>query len=167
MKKVILIALPVVILGVGVGLVMTGVVKIPGMGAKPKAKAAQLYTEGKDPKVVDANAKKTTPAVSTVAATTKTNPLKTPVPPKVEANLIDNKPEVGQKKLAKLWNEVEAASLLDMTKDWKEAELAPVLLKMNGAKVAEFLALLDSKKASSLSREIQKQASLIPRPTGT
>ncbi|MBC8064558.1 MAG: hypothetical protein H7Y17_06995 [Chlorobia bacterium] len=157
MKKALLFGLPILLLAIGAGLVMTGVVKIPGMGAKAKAKSTQLYEEGKDPKVAE---KKASPAAQL--------PKKIVPPPKVDAEvLVDNKPELGQKKLAKLWNEIETPALKDLTKDWKDAELAPVLMRMDSAKVAELLSTLEPKKASSLSRELQRQASVVARVTAS
>lgn len=159
MKKFLLILIPVIILGVGVGLAMTGIINVPGLSpkAKSKAKSAQLYTEGKDPKVAASAPKKMEPI-----APKKT----TPPPAKVEVAALETKPEVGQKKLAKLWNELESTALQALTKDWKEPELASVLLKMDPTKVAELLTKVDAKRASNLSREMQKQASLVPRETG-
>jgi hypothetical protein len=159
MKKGFLIALPVLVLAIGAGLVMGGIIKIPGLGpkAKPKAKAAQLYTEAKDPKLVEKKATSPPPVL----------PKKTTPPPTADtAVLVENKPEVGQKKLAKLWNEIEVPALKDLIKDWKDPELAAVLMRMDSAKVAELLGVMDAKRASAISRELQKQASVVPRETG-
>ncbi len=155
MKKLIMIGLPVLILAVGAGLVLTGVVNIPGLSPKKAtAKANSAYTEAKDPKI---DPKKDPPA-KVAEAKPK------PPAPKVDATvMIENKPEVGQKKLAKLWNEVEVSALKDMIKDWKETELAAVLIRMDAAKVAELLSALEPKRASALSRELAKQASLVPK----
>ncbi len=163
MKKLFII-LPIVILGVGVGLVLTGIVKIPGINTKKAAaKANQLYTEGKDaPKV----ANKTEPPKKE-AEPPKDEPKKEATPPKVDAQVVmETKPEVGEKKLAKLWNELEAPVLKDIVKDWKDAELASILVRMDSAKVAELLGTLEPKRASQVSRELQKQASVVQKPTG-
>lgn len=157
MKKVIIILIPIILLGAGAGLALTGVINIPGISPKAKAKAAQLYGEAKDPVVAE---KKTeTPPV--------VPPKKeTPKPPKAEASLlVENKPEVGQKKLAKLWNEIEAPALISMVKDWKDNEVAGIFMKMDPAKVAEILGSLEPKRASAISRELQKQASIVPKQT--
>jgi len=171
MKKGLFILLPIIVLGVGVALVFTGIIKIPGLNLGPqKKKAALLYTGDKDTLGKDKGktvAKKDSPPAKTPAAdTTQTPPAKTP-PPKGNPTLtIENKPEVGAKKLAKLWNEIDASALKDITKDWKEKDLAGVLMKMDNGKVAEFLGILDAKRASNLSRELQKQASLVAQTTG-
>jgi hypothetical protein len=163
MKKILILIIPVVLLATGVALALMGIIKIPGLTPKGKDKAASLYAESKDPKVADLKA----PAGSTQTPPTKTNPPKKPPAQKPPVVSATTQPEAGQKKLAKLWNELEAKSLREVTKDWKDQDLAPVLLKMDSGKVAEYLALIDPKKASSLSKELQKQASLIPAQTGT
>jgi len=176
MKKLLFILLPVILLAVGAALVMMGVVKIPGLNLGPQKKAAQLYAGDKDPKT---GAPKTDPAktdAKTDAGTPKTDPTKAD-PTKVATNkppaqkptdpAFDTKPDQGAKKLAKLWNEMEPTALKDITKDWKEKDLAAVLNKMDNGKVAEFLGILDAKRASNLSRELQKQASLVPHETGS
>lgn len=159
MKKILFIALPIIILGAGVGLALTGVINIPGLSKKkPVAKANQLYTEDKDPAKV---AKKDPPPVE------KEAPKKETPPPKVEAEvLVEKKPELGEKKLAKLWNEIEAPVLKEIVKDWKDSELASILVRMDSAKVAELLGTLEPKRASLVSRELQKQASLVQTPVG-
>jgi flagellar motility protein MotE (MotC chaperone) len=155
MKKVIIILLPILLLGAGAGLALTGVINIPGISPKAKAKATQLYTEATDTKVAEKKLEK--PAV---IVPKKENPK----PPKVDASvLVENKPEVGQKKLAKLWNEIEAPALISLVKDWKDNEVAGIFMKMDSAKVAEVLGSLDPKRASAISRELQKQASIVPK----
>lgn len=155
MKKVVLILVPVVLLATVAALGLLGIIKIPGLSpTKAKAKASQLYSES-DTKLASKSEKPAeSPPVSATpkpAAPVKTGPL--------------NKPEIGQKKLAKLWNEIEPAALVAVTKDWKESELAPILLKMDSAKVAQFLTMVDPKRASTLSRQMQQVASTVPRET--
>jgi len=157
MKKVILIIIPIALIGVGFGLAKAGIINLPGVSPKAKSKSAGLYKEAEDPKVAEKK-----PGSSTSTLTKKSLP-----PPTVKAELVtETKPEVGVKKLAKLWNEMEAPALVSLVKDWKDSELAAVLIKMDGAKVAELLSALEPKRASSLSRELQKQASVIPANSG-
>lgn len=85
-----MILIPVIILGVGVGLAITRIMNVPGLSpkAKAKVKSAQLYTEGEDPKVGASVPKKTEPIV----------PKKTTPPPaKVEVAALETKPEVGKR----------------------------------------------------------------------
>lgn len=155
MKKVIIILFPILLLGAGAGLALTGIINIPGISPKAKAKATQLYTEAKDTKVAEKK-----PEKLPVVAPKKENPK----PPKVDASvLVENKPEVGQKKLAKLWNEIEAPALISMVKDWKDDEVAGIFMKMDSAKVAEVLSALEPKRASAISRQLQKLASIVPK----
>lgn len=172
MKKMFMV-LPVLILAIGAGLVMTGVINVPGISpSKGKKKAAANYASDKDGKAATgtkggkvADAKKPVNKKSTTPPPTSTN--KTTTPPKVDATVAVKNPEMGVKKLAKLWNEMEPAALKDITKDWKDKDLAAILVKMDTAKVAEFLGILDSKRASSLSHELQNQASIVPAATGS
>ena len=170
MKKLLFVLLPIIVLGVGVALVFMGVIHIPGVNLGPQKKAASLYANDKDPKAAKNNPatkpKTDPPKTDPTKVAKNTPPAKTP-PPKVTAAVFDTKPEAGEKKLAKLWNEMEPSALKDITKDWKEKDLAAVLNKMDNAKVAEFLGILDAKRASNLSRELQKQASLVPHETGS
>ncbi|MER3495832.1 MAG: hypothetical protein C4320_02865 [Armatimonadota bacterium] len=105
---------------------------------------------------------KAAPAKLLVAQVTKITPppiKTTPIKPKLKP-VPRSDPEAGAGKLAKLWNEVETPRLLAMTAPWKVAELAPVTLKMDPAKVAEMLGQLPSKRASDLSREMRRLAAL-------
>ncbi len=151
MKKVIIILLPILILGTVAGLAFTGIVNIPGITPKAKKKATQLYSETNDPKVAEKK-KSTEP---------KAIPSK-PTPPTLTAKVVtETKPEVGEKKLAKLWNEIEAPALIAMVKDWKDEEVAKIFIKMDASKVAEVLGSLEPKRASAISRALQKQASVV------
>ena len=143
MKKVLLILIPVILAGVGVGLFLMTSAKSPSK--KQEAKASVLYKEQKDEAPI-------------VAAKPKV-PV---IPPSSMVAVPQDSPEKGERKLAKLWNELEAPALVAITKDWKDTELAAILNRMDAAKVAEFLSIADPKKASSISRELQKIASKVP-----
>lgn len=170
MKKLLFVLLPIIILGIGAGLVFSGVIKIPGLNLGPqKKKAASLYTSDKDNPAVKGKTppKKNEPKKTEAPKdTAKKEPEKPKTPDKGAAVVLENKPELGNKKLAKLWNELDPTALKDITKDWKEKDLAGVLMKMDNGKVAEFLGILEAKRASNLSRELQKQASLVASETG-
>lgn len=169
MKKAIIFLLPLVLLGVGGFLVFTGKVKIPGVNLGPKQKANDLYAADKANSLYTADKDGKSTAVAKNEPPKKETPKKDDkkTPPKVVVDAFENKPEVGQKKLAKLWNEMEPTTLSGITKDWNEKDLAGILVRMDTAKVAEFLSSLDPKRASKLSRELQKQASIVPRETGS
>jgi hypothetical protein len=148
MKLVAILAVVVVILGGGFfGLAKSGMVQVPGLSPakKPQPEA---------PKEEPEKAKQAVPLKEKKAK---------PQPPQVqissEVKRVD--PEEGNARLAKLWNEVETKNLLEIVKDWKDLELAAVLSRMSADKVAELLAEMEPKRASRLSREIQKKASLL------
>lgn len=142
--KALLILAPIVLLiliGGGVGGFLF--VKKLGPFAKKSVPAAP-----EKPKIAK---KRVTPPPSAATTLVKTLPSTTKLDP-----------EEGAAKLAKLWNEVDSKKLLAIAKDWKDPELARVTAKMDPAKVAEILSALPPKRASSLSREMQRLASIVP-----
>ena len=79
-----------------------------------------------------------------------------PVAKKVESPKTD--PSQGQKKLARLWNEMEIDKLVGIVANWKDDELAPVLNRMDAEKASQLLAALKPERASKLSKAIQAEA---------
>jgi hypothetical protein len=160
MKPVVLIIVIALIGGLVVGAGMTGMVNIPGLTpAKKKAGAAAVYASDKD----KAEASEKAPAKG--APPQKVKP-KVP-PPKVAAKetapSLD--PSLGYKKVAKLWNAMEADKIkVQIAKGWKDAELACIFNKMDTGKVAEVLALLEPAKATKLTKAIQAEASKLAAP---
>lgn len=154
MKKVILIVVPLLLIGGGAGTFFaakSGAIKIPGITppAKKAANAAALY--GPDKKD-DALAKKET---ETEAERPERRPEPEPARPKDD-------PVAGLKTLATLWGEMAIDPLVATTSDWSPESLAPVLLMMEPEKVSKLLAQIatkDPKRASEISREVQKAAS--------
>jgi hypothetical protein len=147
-KKLLLILLPFLILvslGVVFGLNYVGILKIPFL---PHMKKVVKKT-GKQP-VAKAPVKPAPPKPTPVVTEApKPKPKVVVPPPDVEA---------GAKKLAGLWNSMEAPQLLAIVANWKESELAHVLVKMDSDKVSELLGAMDPAKASSLSHAIQVEA---------
>lgn len=150
MKKILLIVLPILVLGGGfVGLAIAGVIKVPGLTPK-KAKAAPLYGEAKDK--VEEKPK----------AAPKPKPTEAPAKPAEKpADKMD--PEQGAKKLAGLWNSVPTDKLLEITKQFKDPELARVMVAMDPEKVSELLAAMDAKRSAKLSQELQRVASIVKK----
>ncbi|MGV3617569.1 MAG: hypothetical protein ACO1SV_19765 [Fimbriimonas sp.] len=151
-KKLLLIGIPLLALGcAAAGLIMTGIVKVPFL-AKKKEKLVPAKPDGK------------------AAATPKPKPKATPprpTPPTVAVRQTPaptSDPAKGVKKVAKLWNEIEIPKLQALTADWNELELARILAQMDTGKVAELLAALPPKRASDLTRAIQREASRLPIP---
>jgi hypothetical protein len=143
MKKALFIVIPLAIGGVVVGLAFLGMINIPGI--TPQKKVAKKQEAQAPP------ASKETipgPAPTTGAPVAK----KQPEP--------ETDPEKGHKKLANLWMEVPTEDLAKIVAAWKDEDLAPVLSKMDPGKVAEVLVKLGDKRASRISREIQRLASL-------
>ena len=148
MKKVLFIALPVLVLGGGfVGLAVSGVVKVPGLTPrKPKVQA--MYGEG---------AKAPQKPVAEVPPPQKPPTKKVPA---VAVTTVKSDPAAGNKKLAQLWNGMPTPKLVALAKAFKDQELAVVLIKMDPEKVAEFLSVLDPARSAKLSKELQKAAAI-------
>ena len=148
MKKVLFIALPVLVLGGGfVGLAVSGVIKVPGLTPrKPKVQA--MYGE-----TPAAPAKKETDAPVAQKPPAKKEPIVTVATAKSD-------PEAGNKKLAQLWNGMPTPKLVALAKSFKDNELAVVLIKMDPEKVAEFLTALEPGRSAKLSKELQKAAAV-------
>lgn len=136
MKKVILIVLPLLIIGGAVvGLGMAGVIQIPGLTPKKAKKKAtpEPVVEVKKPELV---AKK----------------------PKTEAKPKSGDPSKGYDAVATLWNEMDVQKLLPLAEKWKDAELAPILARMENDKVVELLTQMKPERAVALTRALQKLA---------
>lgn len=146
MKKALLVIVPLLLLCVTSALVLTGVIKLPFLKLgkkKPAAVANQTPAKATPPKK---------PA-------TTFKPSSKPVVALKPKPSVD--PAQGAKKLAKLWNEMDSTKLSLLIKDWKDPEAAKVLVLMDADRVAELLSKLPPAKASSLSKSIQKIASVV------
>jgi hypothetical protein len=134
LNKVIMIVVSLLVMGGAVvGLGMAGVVQIPGLSPKKKAPAP----------VVEAVAEKKPVA--------KKEPKSEP-PPKT------GDPEKGHLAVAELWNEMDLKALLPLTEKWREAEIAPILAKMDTEKVVELLSQMKPERAVVLTRALQRIA---------
>lgn len=123
MKKGVLIAVPILILAVLGGLVAGGVIKLPFMAKKP----AKMYGEAKDAKLAKSKEK---PKPIVVKPAPKPAPA-TPAP--------RFEPVRGDRRLAKVWNQMEPADVLRLTDGWNERDLVGVMLAMNDPQVAALL----------------------------
>jgi len=165
MKPVVLIIVVALIGGLVVGAGMTGIVNIPGLTpTKKKTNANALYASDKDKDKTDpkADAKKD----AKPEKVKPTTPPPAPVEEEPEAKITED-PSLGYKKVAKLWGAMDAAKIKEqISKGWKDADLACIFNKMDTGKVAEVLALLEPAKALKLTKAIQAEASkLAPAPT--
>jgi hypothetical protein len=149
LKLILFIVLPVILIGGGiVGCAFMGIINIPGLTPKKKAhslaKSAQMYGEQPTPEVPKEDPKKDVKKVD---------------PPKKEEPKPDL--ELGAKRLAKLWNEMDVKTLTNIAKTWKDEDLARILSKMDNAKAVELLSALDAARASKISEIIQLQAAVV------
>jgi hypothetical protein len=161
MKKIFAIILPILILGGAfVGLAFMGVLKIPGLTPKKLMK-------GKGKGVVAAKAAPAQAPPVPIAAKqvpiipAKDLPQQKQPTPKVAAAPIKTDPDQGAEQLAVVWNKMDAAKFTDMLKDWKDSDVARVFLKMKPDIVAGILAAMDPKRASKVSKLMEKQSSIV------
>lgn len=160
MNKAIVILVPVLLIGGVGGAAFMGVIKIPGI--TPKAKlAANLYGEGTDLYAPDADTE-----VKIDATVEPSEPAAPPVAkkpeevPEVPEPVLD--PELGAKKLAKVWNALSTEDLMAVSATFKDDELALVLSKMEVEKVAALVGEMDPKRGASVSRQLARIASVVP-----
>lgn len=91
------------------------------------------------------------------------NPIPTtssPPKPVVASPTAD--PRKGAATVAALWNGIEVGKLVKITANYKDDELAKILILMDTDQVAELLSKLGADRAAKLSRELQKQGAIIP-----
>ncbi len=160
MKKAIVILVPVLLIGGVGGAAFMGVIKIPGI--TPKAKlAANLYGEGTDLYAPDADTE-----VKIDATVEPIEPAAPPVAKKPEAEPEEPEPvldpELGAKKLAKVWNALSTEDLMAVSATFKDDELALVLSKMEVEKVAALVGEMEPKRGASVSRQLARIASVVP-----
>lgn len=131
-----------------------GIIPIPGLSPKKNKGALALYGQGMyNQGMLGTKAEK--PVAKRETPKPKDSQAK-PVVKKTEAPKTD--PSQGQKKLAKLWNEMEIDKLVAIVANWKDEELAPVLNRMDPEKASQLLASLKPDRASKLSKAIQTEA---------
>ncbi|HXH62213.1 MAG TPA: hypothetical protein VNI20_12755 [Fimbriimonadaceae bacterium] len=150
--KALLIAVPILLIGGVLGAGFMGVVDIPGVTPKKaEAKAQAQYQEAADP-VADATTTETD--TSTQDDTTGFKP---PVVSDVETN-----PVKGTTAIAKIWAELPAQKVVEISGDYKDEDLAAILLQMPKQNTAQVLSTLPADRAARLSKEMQRQASIVP-----
>ncbi|HVL39762.1 MAG TPA: hypothetical protein VM328_10275 [Fimbriimonadaceae bacterium] len=173
MKGVVIVAGAALLVGGGLfGAAKAGMIDIPGVspkkaapkkGSAKEAKATDSAGDAKLPgesKPLESTAPEPKPSAAPAAQAAIARALPPPAKkPKVESSAVKLDPELGEKKLAKLWNSIPPDALLKIAQSWKPSELAGVLAKMDQAKVATLLSQMDPKRASEVSREIKRVAS--------
>jgi hypothetical protein len=161
-NKLMMAIIPVLIIAIIAGLGITGTINIPGLTPKKAQKNAIAAYTDKDEKLG-----KNKPATATLTKKPE-EPKKDP--PKTGP--VRKDPELGADALATVWNEVKIPELVKITSNWKDEDLAKVLVHMETEKVAKLLgqiangdpeAKIDPKpeRASKLSKILQDQGSLV------
>lgn len=142
MKMTAIAPIMLLVLGGGIfGAGKMGIVKIPGVSPPKKVQPGEATKEAK-PET------KPKPAV-------KPKPAK--APPVVEA--APREPAVPEeKKVAQIWNEIPTDKLQLVAAEYKDTELAKVLVHMDGEKAAEVLGALEPKRAAQVSRLVGRES---------
>lgn len=158
MKKVILILTPLLLIGTAAALAFLGIINVPGITPHKKQKPVAKSADRPAPAPVVAKkepeqSKAVTPTPAPVVVAAK------PKPEQVQDR------DQGARTLAKLWNEVDSKKLVDLVKDWKDVEVARVFAQMDPDKVAEVLGQMEAKRASKISTEVEKEASIVKNET--
>jgi Mg/Co/Ni transporter MgtE len=156
---IILIVAMLAIAGSVVGLAFAGIIQIPGITPQTPVKVVDasknqtgglLWTLTKPWNDLAKRAADADKAAKALAA-------KNAPPPETDAPKVD--PDLGDEKLAALWNDLDVNQLISITKKWQPAPLAKVLAKMDSDAVTKYLNSLDAARADVLSRAIQTLAS--------
>ena len=174
---IVIVAGVLVLAGGGVvGAAVMGLINIPGLTSKKQS--ASLYGEGNElygegGELLATNDSESTSPDTTTALDGKdetdavqddpTDEPETEIVAQSEPEPIVD-PEVGAKKLAKVWNEMKPAELVNITVEYQDTELARVLKNMDSSQVAKLLAIMDPKVAARVSKEMEAQGSVLPPP---
>lgn len=152
------VLIPLLLVGGGAGLVMSGIVKIPGVVVKPPG--GGQYGEGP----ADAKVGSDTVAAKKEEPEPKPKPKPRSATPKPQVRVTTPKldPEEGARKLAKVWNNIPPEQLVRIAGGYKDEELARVLSVMDAEIVAEVLAIFEPARAVRVSRELERLGSVIP-----
>jgi hypothetical protein len=156
----ILFAFVVVCLGTGGGLAYFGIVMIPGITPVPTFKVLDGSKNQSGGLVwnlvtpVDSLAKRADADEKAAQGSIKKTP---------EAPVSTAQPDLGDTKLASLWNDLDVTQLVSITKKWQTLPLARVLAKMESDQVTKYLDTLDPARADEICRAIQ---SLAAHPSG-
>lgn len=160
MKKSLLIAFILVpLLGAGGGYFAAtkGMINIPGV--TPKKVVKKDDKAAKDQAAKDEAAKKAPPKKPRVKIEEK---------PKDQLKKVEEPKEdraKGIAAVADVWSNLKADQLAPIAAGYGDKDLVPILLQLDSKKTAQLLALMKPDRAQKLSREIQRQASVVESPT--
>lgn len=143
-----------ILLGVGLfGAIKAGVIKSPLVSNTPPA---QAETEKPETEPITTEEETTIPTEPEFEPETEEEEPAEPAPKFVED------PEIGAAEIALIWAGIEPSTIAEMSSAYKDAELARIVSKMNAKKAGAVLSALKPERAAKVSREIEKQASLVP-----
>lgn len=153
-------------LGAGGFLVATGRIKLPTAGGPAKtAKAEPAKKEQAGGKTQTA-AKAPAPAAPSRPRTQARRPAN-PAPVRPPRAAAQTDPALGAKKIAKVWERIEAERLAEMVKDYRDPDLAQIVVRMDPRKAADLLSTLEPARAARVSQEMQRLASIVPPTEAT
>jgi len=157
-KGLIFIIIGVLVLGGGgfFGAAFMGILKIPGITPKSKLakKAPAVTPEAKAAaEKAAAEKKKAEEAAKLAAAAPPPEEEEVAPPPEPEPDL-----KKGAEAIAEIWNGLPEAKIVEISKSWAIEDVARVLPLLDSKKAAGVLGLMDVKRASDVSEEIQRQA---------
>ena len=160
--KPLLIITPILLIGGILGAGFMGIVPIPGISPKKAvAKSSEMYGEGKEETTTLTQDEPVEDQEYVEPPPTAPEPTVTQVQTTTQTITPARDPEKGARALAKYWDEIEINKLIPITETYKDPELAQVLYFMQKAKVAELLSRVRADRAASLSRELQRLASIV------
>jgi hypothetical protein len=151
--------IPVLLLGGATAGHFLGWFTIPFL-PKPPAKAAAAQAEDKK----EEEAKPPEEAPKPAAEAPRPAPAAARPPQPARQNTIDR--EKGAEAIAEVWGGLKGAQLAEISANYAPGDLARIISKMDARKAAELLAALDPERAGAVSREIERQASIVP-PEGS
>lgn len=147
--KALMIVVPILVVGGVLGAGFMGVLNIPGLTPKKaQAKAQAQYGEPTDP--ATAVSEETEQAEEPTAGST------------VVASDVETDAQQGTTAIAKIWAELPPKKVIEISGEYKDDELATILLAMPRENVATILGQLPADKAAKLSKEMQRIASIVP-----
>jgi len=142
MKMAAIAPVMLLVLGGGVfGAAKAGIVNVPGVSPPKKPPASAEKPKASKP-----------PSTKPVERA-KQSPPTSPTRAKEEAPMV---PE--EKKVAQIWNEIPAETLASMARQYKDPELARVLVHMDTEKAAQVLGTLEPKRAAEVSRLVGRES---------
>ncbi len=154
--------IPVLLLGGATAGHFLGWFTIPFLPKPPAKAAAAKADEKKETEAAEPKPEEAAPKPAAEAPKPAPPAVKPPEPAK--QNTIDR--EKGAEAIAEVWGGLKGPQLAEISAEYAPGDLARIVSKMDARKAAELLAALDPERAGAVSREIERQASIVP-PEGS